>query len=91
MVKVEIEDLLRETLVVIAKDQLGWDASEITKQQEKRPIVDIMSEVAKDKFSKYQLAKAFVRWSRDHKLDNLTKQEICHAKALVEKVNKALT
>ena len=90
VVKSEIEDLLRETLVSVSKDQLGWDATEIAAAQPKRPIVDILSSVAGDSFSKYQLAKAFIRWSRDHSLDDLADTEIAQAEKLVAKINKAL-
>lgn len=88
--KPEIEDLLRETLLKVAKEQLGWDAIDLAKQQFKRPIVDILASVAKDSFSKYQLAKAFIRWSRDHSLDDLTEAEIAQSKKLIAKINKAL-
>lgn len=74
----------------ISKDQLGWDATEIAAAQPKRPIVDILSSVAGDSFSKYQLAKAFIRWSRDHSLDDLADTEIAQAEKLVAKINKAL-
>lgn len=90
VIKSEIEDLLRETLVSVSKDQLGWDATEIALAQPKRPIVDILSSIAGDDFSKYQLAKAFIRWSRDHSLDDLTDIEIAQAEKLVAKINKAL-
>lgn len=51
--KVEIDDILRDTLISIANEQLKWDATKEAAQQTKRPIVDILSNVAKDKFSKY--------------------------------------
>ena len=35
----EIEDILRQTLLTIAKDQCGWDAIAIAQAQEKRPVV----------------------------------------------------
>lgn len=91
VVKVEIEDILRDTLVTIAKDDLGWDATKEATQQIKRPIVDILSSVAKGNFSKYQLAKAFIRWSRDHSLDDLTETEISQAEKLISKINHALS
>ena len=87
---VEIEDLFRETLLGIAKEQLGWDAFDIAQKQEKRPIVDILNAVVKNDFSKYKLAKAFLRWSRDHNLNDLREIEIENAQNLIEKINKAL-
>ena len=86
----EIEDMLRETLLNIAKEQFGWDASSISQSQPKRPVVDILKEVAKSDFSKYKLAKAFIRWSRDHNLNDLQTHEIVQAQQLVAKINKAL-
>ena len=86
----EIEDILRETLLTIAKDQCGWDAIAMAQAQEKRPIVDIIESVAKKDFSKYKLAKAFIRWSREHDLGDLQATEISQAEKLIEKINKAL-
>ena len=86
----EIEDLLRDTLLSIAKDQCGWDALAIAQTQPTRPIVDILSSVAKTDFSKYKLAKAFIRWSRDHSLNDLEPHEIAQAEQLMIKINKAL-
>ena len=82
---------MRDTLVTIAKNELGWDATEEAKQQTKRPIVDILSSIAKGTFSKYQLAKAFIRWSREHSLNDLTETEIVQAEKLVSKVNHSLS
>ena len=89
--KVEIEDILRETLLVIAKEQLGWDATEIAEKQPKRPIVEIFTAVVKNDFSKFKLAKAFIRWTREHSLADLTANEITCAENLISKVNKALS
>lgn len=88
--KVEIEDILRETLLVVAKEQLGWDATEIAEKQPKRPIVEIFTAVVKNDFSKFKLAKAFIRWTKEHSLADLTSNEITCAESLISKVNKAL-
>ena len=87
----EIEDMLRETLLVIAKEQLGWDAITLAEAQPARPIVDVIASVAKKNFSKYKLAKAFIRWSRDHNLDDLKPHEIEQAEDLLAKINRALS
>lgn len=87
---VEIEDLLRDTLLDIAKSQLGWDAVGKAQSQEGRPIIDLLAEVAKPQVSKYKLAKAFLRWSRDHDLSELREPEIAYAQELIERINKAL-
>lgn len=86
----EIEDLLRDTLLRIAKDNLGWDAIDLAKKQEQRPVVDLLKSVANKEFSKFKLAKAFIAWSREHELDDLQEHEVVQAKKLVEKINKAL-
>ena len=86
----EIEDILRVTLLTIAKEQYGWDATSIAQTQEKRPIVNILESVAKKVFSKFKLAKAFIRWSREHEITDLQPNEVVYAEKLIEKVNKAL-
>jgi hypothetical protein len=85
----EIEDLLRDTLIGIAKTELQWDVSSLAGQQAKRPIVDLFEEVIPD-FSKYKLAKAFLRWSRDHSAINLTSAERSQWKTLIQAINKVL-
>ena len=47
-------------------------------------------DVAKTDFSKYKLAKAFIRWSRDHSLSDLQSHEIEQAEQIIIKINKAL-
>lgn len=86
----EIEDLLRTTLVAVAKADpaLKWDVSKKAAAQPERPIVDVFAEI-KD-FSKYKLAKAFLRWSRDHQASDLSKEEQVDVRKLVKLINKAL-
>jgi hypothetical protein len=87
--KPEVEDLLRMTLVTVAKDQLGWDVAAKASAQLGRPIIDLFeAEIAG--FSKYKLAKAFVRWTREHDASALTADEITQWKALFQRVNSAL-
>lgn len=87
--KAEIEDLLRETLVKIVKDEFGVDLSSKVTSQPSRPIIDIFtSEVPS--FSKYKLAKAFVRWTRSHETKDFTAEEQKNLKNLVQQINKAL-
>jgi len=85
----EIEDLLRDTLVQVALSELGWDAQSQAASQASRPIVDIFNaEVAG--FSKYKLAKAFLRWARSHEADDLAEIERSQWKTLINAINKAL-
>jgi predicted ATP-dependent endonuclease of OLD family len=87
--KPEIEDLLRETLTKLAKDSLSIDATADVANQPNRPIVDLLAS-KDDSFSKYKLAKAYLRWARDHTASDLTATEQNHFKVLIEKINKAL-
>jgi predicted ATP-dependent endonuclease of OLD family len=85
----EIEDMLRDTLVQVAKNDLGWDVIAISTAQPARPIVDIfVAEIAG--FSKYRLAKAFVRWTRDHAAADLTDDERRCWRKLIGLINAAL-
>lgn len=86
----EIEDILRKTLLDIAKNECGWDAVTVAQAQPQRPVVDVIKSVAKTDFSKYKLAKAFIRWSRDHSMTDLQTDEIAQAEKLIGKINKAL-
>lgn len=85
----EIEDMLRETLVAVAKSDCGWDIAADAAKQKDRPLVNIFESEIKD-FSKYRLAKAFVRWSRDHSAGDLTSEEREQWKKLIQAINSAL-
>ena len=85
----EIEDLLRETLIKVAKEELGWDIEALAAAAPKAPIVSLFNKNVKD-FSKYRLAKAFVRWSRSHNAADLSPAEVRSGNALVAAVNKIL-
>ncbi len=85
----EIEDLLRDTLVSLAKEAFGWDVLTIAQTQKARPIIEILNKEIKD-FSKYKLAKAYVRWTREHLSDDLTVDELSQWKLLIDKVNSVL-
>ncbi len=89
--KPEIEDLLRDTLILVAKTDLGWDVESIAVRQPARPVVDIfMAEIGKGTFSKYLLAKAFLRWTREHEAADLTEAERTQWKKLIKAINNAL-
>lgn len=85
----EIEDLLRETLVQVAVGDLGWDVRTTAAAQPARPIADIFTAEVAD-FSKYRLAKAFLRWGRAHEASDLTEDERKQWTALIGAINKAL-
>ncbi len=85
----EIEDMLRGTLVGIAGNDLGWDVSAAAATQPRRPIVDIFeSEI--EGFSKYKLAKAFLKWARDHEADDLGVEERGQWCKLIGAINACL-
>ncbi|MGH8426672.1 MAG: hypothetical protein ACRES7_01650 [Gammaproteobacteria bacterium] len=81
--------LLRETLVQVALDDLGWDVRATAAAQDARPIVDIF-DAGVTNFSKYKLAKAFLRWGRAHEASGLTKDERNQWATLIDGINKAL-
>ncbi|GJQ41211.1 MAG: hypothetical protein JETCAE03_07090 [Ignavibacteriaceae bacterium] len=87
--KAEIEDLLRETLISIVKEEYGVDTSTTANFQPDRPIVDIFSTEVTG-FSKYNLAKAYVKWTRHHDAKDLTQTEKDVFKNLIQTINKVL-
>lgn len=87
--KPEIEDLLRATLVSIVKAEYGIDLEAIETSQPTRPIIDIFSKEIPD-FSKYKLAKAFIKWTRTNDASALTQDEQTAWKNLIQHINKAL-
>ena len=87
--KPEIEDLLRNTLVAMAQSELGWDVTEVAAKQPQRPIADIFAAEIRD-FSKYRLAKAYLRWTREHSASDLTEDERTSWTELIKQVNRAL-
>jgi predicted ATP-dependent endonuclease of OLD family len=85
----EIEDLLRDTLTSIVKSEYGKDVSAIVTSQKNRPIIDILTNEIPD-FSKYKLAKAYIRWTRGNEAKDLSDQERSQWIALLQNVNKIL-
>ena len=87
--KPEIEDLLRETLIEVAKAEYSKDVKIIADANPSRPIVDILAKEIKD-FSKYKLAKAYIRWTKTNDATKLTANETEQWKKLIQAINKAL-
>lgn len=85
----EIEDMLRETLLAVARDDLGWDSTATAAAQPNRRTVDILTAEHKD-FSKYRLARAFLRWLSTHSATDLTADEQAAVASLFTTANKAL-
>lgn len=87
--KPEIEDILRDTLIAVAKTDLGWDIETVATGQAHRPLVDIFAAEVAD-FSKYRLAKAYLRWTRSHTAVDLSSQERAQWVTLIAAINRAL-
>lgn len=87
--KPEIEDLIRNTLVKIAKENFGWDVESKANSQSSRSIVDIFEESYKKEFSKLKLSKEFIRWSAVHKFDELEQNEKENVTSLINLINKS--
>lgn len=86
----QIEDLLRTTIVNIAKSDYGIDCTEDMAKYPNRSVVDILFGVKRKEFTKYKLAKSFIRWSRDHSADELTQHERESWIQLIKRINKVL-
>ena len=87
--KPEIEDLLRATLITVVHSEFEVDVAGVANSQPDRRIVDIFNADIPE-FSKYRLAKAYLRWTRDHDAQDLTDDERRAWKALITRINKAL-
>ncbi|WP_448060587.1 AAA family ATPase [Cellulomonas hominis] len=85
----EIEDLLRDTLVAVAKDRCGWDVKQIAADQPDRRLVDILAKEAAG-FSKNKLARAFLSWLGANGFEALTEDEQKGARDFFTAANKAL-
>lgn len=89
VLKPEIEDLLRETLIAIVNDDFGVDVKSISDTNPTRPIVDIFTKEVSG-FSKYKLAKSFVRWTRNNDASALNSNEVVAWTKLIQTINKVL-
>ena len=85
----EFEDLLRDTLLTVAKAELSIDTSKQGGEQPTRSICDLLADVGGDRFSKLRLAKAFLRWMRTNGWSALTDTEQQSLTALFTAANKA--
>ena len=85
----EIEDLLRHTLSHVAKEELGCDVTDLLKSDSNRSINWMFKKRTKKSF-KYDLAKAYLKWTSTHRADDLAESEREGWQMLINKVNKAL-
>ncbi|MCY3586727.1 MAG: AAA family ATPase [Acidimicrobiaceae bacterium] len=86
----EIEDLLRSTLVDVAKSEYGRDVATLANGQPSRPIVQILDAEIQG-FSKYSLAEAYIRWTQDHSANDFTDEERAAWGQLIDRINRALS
>jgi len=87
--KAEIEDLLRDTLIVVIKEAFNVDVSAKVFENPNKPFIDIVANEITD-FSKYKLAKAYIRWTHTHTASDLTDVEKEQWKKLFDAINKVL-
>jgi predicted ATPase len=85
-----VEDLLRETLLRVGKNRLGWDIAEAAAARPESSIVEVFEKEIGGDFSQYRLAKAFLRWSKDHTASDLSDAEREGWKRLIDKINVTL-
>lgn len=88
--KAEIEDLLRDVLIPLAAKELGIDVTAEAAATPEKPLVDLLLAKGGANFSKYKLAKAYVRWTRDHTAQDLSQAERDAWIKLIGAVNSAL-
>lgn len=86
----EIEDMLRDTLVAVAKDSCGWDVEQTATDQPHRRLVDILTKEVTG-FSKSKLARAFLSWLGKNGFEGLTDDEQAAVRNFFTAANKALT
>ena len=86
----QIEDLLRTTLVKIAKSEYQIDLSQTMAKNPNRSLGEILIEVNSPELTKYKLAKSFIRWSRDNSAENLSQEERESWIELIKRINKVL-
>jgi len=83
----EIEDLLRDTLPLIIKETCDLDIMDEVVKEPSVPIMSIVKKVNKGQgISKYDLAKSFIRWTREHSSSDLSSNELQQWISLIEKV-----
>jgi len=86
-----IEDLMRNTLISVARSELYWDVSHAVQSMPEVPILRIFEEKVKD-YSRMRLAKAFMSWARPkiNAFSMLEEDERERFKTLIGTINRAL-
>ena len=84
----EIEDIIRETLAKVFQIEYGVEISAEELASDKS-IVDLFKKSEKD-FTKLKLSKAFLKWAREHTVNDLTDVETQSCQKLIETINRRL-
>ena len=85
----QIEDLLRTTLVRVAKEQLNWDVSAEAAAKPDQVITEVFASRVTG-FSRYKLAKAYLQWTSKHEANEIEADERAQWFNLIGKINSAL-
>lgn len=85
----EVEDIIRNTLFKVFSNYSENKISEEDKKSSKS-LVDILKKADKN-FSKYKLAKEFLKWSKEHNINDLEESEKNNCQKLVDTINKRLS
>jgi hypothetical protein len=84
-----IEDLFRNTLINVARTELGWDVSQHASSLPNTPILKIFNERMGSEYSRTRLTKAFMNWARP-KIDafsSMDQDEQKRIKRLMAEIN----
>lgn len=84
----EIEDIIRETSAKVFQIEYGVEISAEELASDKS-IVDLFKKSEKD-FTKLKLSKAFLKWAREHTVNDLTDVETQSCQKLIETINRRL-
>ncbi len=85
----EVEDIIRNTLFKVFSNYSENKISEEDKKSSKS-LVDILKKADKN-FSKYKLAKEFLKWSKEHNINDLEESEKNNCQKLIDTINKRLS
>src|SRR5205807_5549566 len=69
-----VEDLLRETLLRLGKNRLGWDIANVAAARPDLSIVEVFTKEIGSDFAQFWLANAFLGWSKDDSASDLLEE-----------------
>ena len=86
-----IEDMLRDTLAEIASEKYqNGNLVDIVEKNPSISIVSILEDEVGSRFRKYDLAKAYVQWTKDKEAEDLKDREIDQWTKLINEINEVL-